>query len=105
MGSEESPELSPEQIAEEIRKLKVSDLLLTNMSVIAQLGYAKLEPGSRDLEQARVAIEALRALAGVLRETVEAETLKSFEQVVANLQLAYASAAAKPDAAPETGST
>jgi hypothetical protein len=85
-------ELTPEQIAEQIKQLKISDLLVTNMSVIAQLGYAKLEPGSRDLEQARVAIEALRALVRVLEGTAEPDVLRSFGQAVANLQLAYASA-------------
>jgi hypothetical protein len=93
-------ELTPEQIAEQIKQLRVSDLLVTNMSVIAQLGYAKLEPGSLDLQQARVAIDALRALVGVLEGTAEPDLLRSFGQAVANLQLAYASAAGREQEKP-----
>jgi hypothetical protein len=48
---------------------------------------------ARDLAQARLAIEALRALEPVLREGgVDAEVLRDLEQARANLQLAYAKA-------------
>jgi hypothetical protein len=85
--------LTPEQLLEEIRKLKVTDVLLSTMSTVAQLAYAKLEEGSRDLPQAKVAIESLRALLPVLEGGVPAEALRDYRQVVANLQLAYAEAA------------
>jgi hypothetical protein len=97
-------ELDPEQLLEGIRQLKVSDVLLSAFSTVAQLGYAKLEPAARDLDQARLAIEALRALMPVLEEAVEESTLRDFRQVVSNLQLSYAdAAAAKPadEGAPE----
>jgi hypothetical protein len=86
-------EITPEQLAEAIRRMRISDLLLSTLSTLAQLGYAKLEPASRDLEQARLAIEALRALTPVLEGAVPDEALRDFRQVIANLQLAYASAA------------
>jgi hypothetical protein len=82
---------SPEELAEAIRRLKVSDLLLSTMSTLAQLGYAKLE--TRDLEQARLAIESIRALVPVLEGAVPEEAVRDFRQVISNLQLAYASAA------------
>jgi hypothetical protein len=86
-------ELTPEDLAEAIRKLTVSDLLLSTISTTAQLGYAKLEPDSRDLEQAQLAIEAMKALLPVLEGAVADEVLADVSQLVANLQLAFASAA------------
>jgi hypothetical protein len=86
-------ELTPEDLAEAIRKLTVSDLLLSTISTTAQLGYAKLEPDSRDLEQAQLAIEAMKALLPVLEGAVADEVLADVNQLVANLQLAFASAA------------
>ena len=93
--AEEQPrtELKPEDLVEAIRKMKVSDLLLSTISTTAQLGYAKLEAESRDLEQARLAIESIKALLPVLEGAVADEVLADFNQLVANLQLAYADAA------------
>lgn len=85
-------ELSPEELLEHIRQLKVSDLLLSILPTVAQLGYAKLEPDGRDLEQAKLAIESLRALTPLLAGTVPDEVVNDFEQATANLQLAYAKA-------------
>lgn len=90
----EADQITPEQLAEAIRRMRISDLLLSTLSTLAQLGYAKLEPSSRDLDQAKLAIEALRALVPVLEASgsVPAEAIRDFKQVTANLQLAYASA-------------
>ena len=94
--AEEQPktEIKPEDLVEAIRRMKVSDLLLSTISTTAQLAYAKLEPDSRDLEQARLAIESIKALLPVLEGSVPEEVLGDFNQLVANLQLAYADAAA-----------
>jgi hypothetical protein len=86
-------ELSPEELLEHIRRMKVSDLLLSTITTVAQLGYAKLDPAGRDLEQAKLAIESLRAIVPLLEGTVPEEVLRDFNQVTANLQLAYAKAA------------
>jgi hypothetical protein len=96
---EQQPEeLSAEELLEHIRRMKVSDLLLSTISTVAQLGYAKLDPAGRDLEQAKLAIESLRALMPVLDGAVPEEVLRDFNQVTANLQLAYAKAVEeKPD--------
>jgi hypothetical protein len=90
--SASEPEITPEELAEAIRRMRISDLLLSTLSTLAQLGYAKLERASRDLEQARLAIEALRALVPVLEGSAPEEAIRDFRQVTANLQLAYASA-------------
>lgn len=89
-----SEEAAAEQLEEQLRRLKVSDLLLQTLYTLSSLGYGKLSPESRDLPEARVAIEALRALLPVLRDSSPPETVRDLEQVLANLQLAYASAAA-----------
>ena len=83
-----------EELQAELAKLTVSDLLLQTLHSISLLGYHRLSGEGRDLAQARLAIEALRALVPVLEETAPEEALRDFNQVLANLQLAYASAAA-----------
>ena len=85
-------EITPEKLAEELRKLKIEDLVLSTVTTLGQLTYGKLE--SKDFEQARLAIDALRALVPVLDGSVAGDVHRDFEQMVANLQLAYAKAAA-----------
>ena len=92
--AEEFREPTPDELIEQIRQLKVSDLLLSTLSTIAQLGYAKLDPKEPDLEQAKLAIESLRTLLPLLEGSAAPELLRDFNQVVANLQLAYAKAVA-----------
>jgi hypothetical protein len=87
------PELTPEQIIDEIKKMKVSDLLLSTVTTLAQLAYAKLEEGTRDLVQARIAIDAMTALLPLIEGHVPAELTRDLGNVLANLQLAYADAA------------
>jgi hypothetical protein len=96
----EEDELSQEELLEHIRQLKVSDLVLSILPTIAQLGYAKLEPEGRDLEQARLAIDSLRALTPVLAGSVPDDLVHDFEQATANLQLAYAKAVDELGASP-----
>ena len=86
-------EPTPDELLEAVRNMRVSDLLLSTAATLAQLGFAKLDESTRDLEQARLAIEGLKALLGALEGAVPDEVLRDFNQVVANLQLAYASAA------------
>ena len=90
--------VTPEQLLEQMRRLKVSDLLVSTLMTVAQLGFAKLDPDTRDLEQARLAIEAMRALLPVLEGVVPEETVRDFRSVVSNLQLAYVGAAEQPSA-------
>jgi hypothetical protein len=91
----EGQQPTPEQLLEELRRFKVSDLLVSTFLTLSQLAYAKLDPGTRDLEQAQLAIDAMKALGPVVERAVPAETKRDFDQVVANLQLAYASAASE----------
>ena len=91
-----TPEPSEQELAaelrEQLRQLKISDLLLQTLSTVSSLGYQRLAPESRDLEQARLAIDALNALLPVLEDAVADDVLRDFRQVVANMQFAYADA-------------
>jgi hypothetical protein len=90
--SEQPQEPTPDELLDAVRNMKVADLLLSTAATLAQLGFAKLDESTRDLEQARLAIEGMKALLGALEGAVPEEVLRDFQQVVANLQLAYASA-------------
>jgi hypothetical protein len=81
-----------DELQAELAKLKVADLLLQTLYSVSSLGYHRLTGETRDLEQAQLAIEALRALLPVLEGSVPEEALRDFGQVLANLQLAYADA-------------
>jgi hypothetical protein len=82
-----------EQIRDALDRVGVSDVLLNAASAAASLGFRRVSPEARDLPQARLAIEALRALEPVLREGgIEEEVVRDLEQARLNLQLAYAKA-------------
>ena len=87
-----SDEQLVQQLEEELKKLKVSDLLVQTLYTVSSLGYRRLSEEERDLDQARLAIEALRALLPVLEGSATEELIRDFKQVTANLQLAYADA-------------
>ncbi len=85
-------DVTEQELLDALRQLKVADLLVQTLSTVSSLAYHRLAEEHRDLEQARLAIEALRALVPVLSGSIPAELQRDFEQVLANLQLAYASA-------------
>ena len=86
--------IGEDELLEALAQLQVSDLLVQTLSTVSSLAYHRLSEQHRDLEQVRLAIEALRALVPVLAGTVPPELTRVFEQVTANLQLAYAGAVA-----------
>ena len=91
MADEDAP-VTEEELLEALSQLRVSDLLVQTLSTVSSLAYHRLAEESRDLEQARLAIEALRALVPVLRGAVPDELGRDFERVTADLQLGYAGA-------------
>ncbi len=91
-----------QELAEELRRLKVEDVLVQTLVTVSSIGYRRLglteeSREDRDLEQARLAIETMRALTPVLEKFVPAELIRDFHQSVANLQLAYAQATREGD--------
>jgi hypothetical protein len=93
----ETPQPSDEQLIrqleEELQKLKVADLLVQTLYTVSSLGFRKLSEEDLDLDQARLAVEGLKALVPVLEGSVPEELIRDFRQVTSNLQLAYADAA------------
>ena len=85
-----------DELREALDKVGVADILLNALSAVASIGFRRVSSEARDLEQARLAIESLRALEPVLREGgVDDATVRDLEQARTNLQLAYATAVAE----------
>ena len=76
--------------------MKVSDLLLSTVTTLAQIGYAKLEEGTRDLEQAQLAIDVLDLLIPKLEPHIPGEITRDLRTMLTNLQLSYAQASTPP---------
>jgi hypothetical protein len=99
VAEEESQEEFARRLEEELKRIKVADLLVQTVYTVSSLGYRRLEEEDRDLEQARLAIDALKALVPVLEGSLSEEMIRDLNQVTANMQLAYAKAASE---APQT---
>ena len=87
-----------EELAEELRKLRVEDVLVNTLIQVSSIGYRRLgltedTREDRELEQSRVAIETMSALVPVLEGFLAQELVGGFREQIANLQLAYAKAA------------
>ncbi len=102
MAEGEPTEPSEAELLEALDRLSVGDLLAQTLVSTVSLAFAKLDPARRDLEQARLAIEALRALLPVLAGSADEALLRDLEGARASLQLAYARAVDESRAA-ETG--
>ena len=89
MAEEEQEQLDETELearlAEELHKLKIQDILLQTTFTLASLGFHRLGEEDRDVEQGRLAIEALLALLPVLREAVPPSVTRDLNQTIANL--------------------
>jgi hypothetical protein len=90
------------ELAEELRRLRVEDVLVNTLVHVSSIGYRRLglteeSREERDLPQAALAIETMQALVPVLEDFLPEELVKGFEEQIANLQLAYARAAQESD--------
>jgi hypothetical protein len=104
--SEPGDELEQEQLArelaEELKKLRVEDVLVNALVHVSTIGYRSLgltedSREDRDLEQTRFAIDTMQALVPVLEGFLPEDLVGQFEEQIANLQLAYAQAAKGDD--------
>ena len=89
-----------QQLAEELRRLRIEDVLIQTLITISSIGYRRLgltedTKDDRDLQQAKLAIDTMSAMTPVLEKVVPEELIREFQQSVASLQLAYAQAAGK----------
>lgn len=77
------------QIEEQLRSVRVEDLLVESAASIVNLTVRRIaKPDEQDLEQARVGIEAVRALV----DLVEGEVAGQIRAALSDLQLLYARA-------------
>ena len=91
----DDPLPSEEDLRAALDAVGVADILVNALSAAASIGFRRVSPEARDLEQVRLAIESLRALDPVLREGgVDESIVRDLEQARTNLQLAYAAAVA-----------
>ena len=94
----------------ELKRVKVSDVLVQTVVSLLNLGgrRAGLAPGTedeRDLEQVRVAVDAVRALIPVLEQGRHKDELGPIRNALSQLQMAYArEAQAQPTAPGEAAS-
>jgi hypothetical protein len=91
--------MSQDEIQEALGKIPIGDLLLQTVYTVSQLTYLRLSARPPDLAQARLGIDALDALVPVLE--VPPDARRDLDQMVTNLKLAFAAAAAPPPAPEE----
>jgi hypothetical protein len=88
-----------EQLEQEIRNVRVEDLILQGAVSILNLAARRIaKDDERDLEQAKVGIDAARALT----ELVPEEARPQLRQAVSELQLLYAKHAGEGEADAES---
>lgn len=92
--ADESTKPSDEELLDQFRQLRVADLLAQTATMLVSLAEGKLQ--TKELDEARLAIDALRALGPVLAETVPADYKRALESAISGLQLSFATAAAPP---------
>jgi hypothetical protein len=95
--SENEQERIAQELAEELRKLRVEDVLVNTLVHVSSIGYRRLglteeSSDERDLPQSALAIETMTALVHVVEGFLPEELVDGFEEQIANLQLAYAKA-------------
>jgi hypothetical protein len=84
--TEESGQPTEEQILEELKKLKIDDVLLQTVVTLVNLTGRRLTvEDEKDVEQARKGIEAARALLPLLPE----EGVQPVKDALSQLQMLY----------------
>jgi hypothetical protein len=95
-GEELSEEELRKRIEEVMEKITVADIVLDMMISLSSLAYQRMgipeevNQKYKDMDQARMAIDCLDALAKTLEGRVEAEQLEPLKGAIANLKLNFA---------------
>jgi hypothetical protein len=101
-GAQPSEEQLREQLEEEIRKVRVEDVVLQSVVSILNLAARRIaKDDERDLEQAKVGIDAARALV----DLVKPEAQPQLRQAISELQILYAKHAGEGGAEPPPSET
>ena len=95
-GQPQEPEGQPSEeelrarIEEQLRRVRVQDLIVDSVASIVNLTARRIaKEDERDLEQARIGIEAVRSLA----DLIEGDVAEQVRTALSELQLLYARAA------------
>lgn len=96
-GREPTQEEMAAMLAERLARTPVRDVLLQCMATFIDMAGVRLGMGptgddARDLQQARQAIESLRALLGVAERELGAAQVRPFKEPLAVLQMAFSRA-------------
>jgi hypothetical protein len=99
-GPQPSQEELRGRIEEQLRKVRVQDLLLDSVISVINLSARRIaKEDERDLEQARVGIEAVRAVVGLLDD----EPATQVRSALSEVQMLYARHAGAGSVGPEGG--
>ena len=99
-GPQPSQEELREQLEEQLRKVRVQDLLLESVVSVINLSARRIaKDDERDLEQGRVGIEAVRAVVDLLDD----EPAKQVRSALSEIQVLYAKHAGEGPGQPEGG--
>jgi hypothetical protein len=98
-GRELSDEERAELYRQQLKELRVLDVARDMMLTVVTLGYQKLGLTDdtrelRDLEDAHLAIELLRAVVDAVEGVADADEIETYRSTLAQMQLNYAKAAA-----------
>ncbi len=96
-AKEKSEDEIIKELQDEIEKLKVKDIILQMMTSLTSFGYQRLglpkelNAGKKDLDQAKMAIDALSALFEVVKDDLDDQEKNenAFETTVANLRMSF----------------
>jgi hypothetical protein len=97
-GEQPSEEELRAQLEEEIKRVRVEDVVLQSVVSILNLSARRIaKEDERDLEQAKVGIDAARALVDLVKPEAQAQ----LRQAISELQLLYANHAGEATASSE----
>jgi hypothetical protein len=96
--------VNEDEIREALKKLRVEDVLLQTAATLIDLAARRMglaeDDGPKQLDQAKLAIDAIRALQPLMTD----EQQTAIREPLSQLQMAYAREAQGAPAAPETPS-
>jgi hypothetical protein len=88
-----------ERIAQEFANIKVQELLVSTTTMLASIAAIRLGEDDRDLEQAKLAIDSIKALQRPLQDFLTDDMKAQLNGLVASLQMAYVNAVVPASAA------
>jgi hypothetical protein len=99
-GAQPTQEEMRERLEEQLRKVRVQDLLLESVVSVLNLAARRIgKEDERDLEQARIGIEGVRALIGLL----DPEPAEQVRSALTEVQMLYAKEAGASGPAGQAG--